>query len=294
MTLAHQVDVFYGHLTPNSAQIYVRVLGIDPGEGWTMAGHIRGPFVPGTHTLPTEVPLHDLGHEPTWLAGCSLPEPCFWTTQLSGTYTVTVQLKQHGTVVETVIRSLGLRFFGVVGSHLRWANKRWVLRGVTVDHPQADTLGQWREQHAVMVTSDPSEELLAEASAQGVLLVIELDGSDVIHQVRRLSRWPAVAIVSLPIEWTAAEDLSAVAPNLLFAARMPADQPLLTVPPWAKLIVCDADQRESLARFVAAGPLPIVAVRRLNGTQSLPEARGACDRLQSDLVDIGDFAGYVV
>ncbi|MBI2477496.1 MAG: hypothetical protein HYV60_02235 [Planctomycetia bacterium] len=174
MSFADEIDVFYGRVTHNSAQIYVRVSSLAGGDDWTITGKLRGPIAPGTRTLPTTVALKDLGEGATLLASCSIPDPTFWTTQLPGTYELDIQLRCRGEVVETVARSLGIRFFGASGRNFLWEGKRWVLRGVTRAGSNVEQIDAFRDNAGVLVVSDPAEALLRTASEAGILLAVDL------------------------------------------------------------------------------------------------------------------------
>jgi hypothetical protein len=77
--------------------------------------------------------------------------------------------------------------------------------------------------------------------------------------------------------------------NLLFAAKFAANEPIIP-PPWAQVLMCDANAENGLQ--IGACRLPILACRRASA--DIGAARAACDRLQYDLAPMGDFAGYLV
>lgn len=293
MPFADQIDVFYGRVTHSSAQVYVRVGALVGGGEWSIAGKVRGPIAPGTRTLPTTVALQDLGKGATLLGGCSIPDPAFWTTLLPGTYEVTIQLCREGEAVETVVRSLGLRFFGASQRSFLWESRRWVLRGVAAQAGDPQEMDVFRDNAGVLVVRNPSDSLLDAASKSGVLLGVELDGGDLLQKLRRLTRWPAVAIVILPSDLGGDNELRASAPNLLFAQRIDLAVPSIRAD-WAQVVFCDATKAEAVAAMANSWAVPIVAERRLNGNYTLLEARRECDCLQRDLAPFGDFAGYVV
>lgn len=293
MTLADQIDIFYGRVTHHLAEVYVRVSSLVGGGEWSIAGQVRGPVAPGTRTLPTTVALRDLGAGPTLLGTCSIPDPTFWTTQLPGTYQVEVQLCREGQVVETVVRSLGIRFFGARGKDFLWEGKRWVLRGVASPVNAAEEIENFRDNAGVVVVNDPTESVLERASNSGVLLVVELTGGDLLPELRKLARWPAVALVIVPSGGGLAGELRAAAPNLLLAQRIDRDE-IIELADWAHVAFCDASHVAALRNASQGSPLPIVAQRRLNGDFTLVAARRECDRLQRDLAPLGDLAGYVV
>lgn len=290
---ADDIDVFYGRVTHSSAQVYVRINSLPGGSEWSLAGTVRGPNAPDTRTLPTTVPLGDRGEGDTLLASCSIPDPTFWTTQLPGTYNVEIQLRRDGQVIETVKRTLAIRFFGASGRNLVWESKRWVLRGVSTERNVGEEVAAFRDNAGVLVVKDPSVELLSEASMAGVLLAVELHTECAATELRRLSRWPAVAITIIPTGCDVTDNMREAATNLLFAERIEvnkASQPAA----WAQVSFFDATHAAEFASILTQWPLPIVAERRLNGDYTLIEARRECDHLQRDLVSVGDFAGYVV
>lgn len=293
MTFADQIDVFYGRVTHSAAQVYVRVSSLAGGGEWSIAGHVRGPIARGTRTLPTTVKLTDLGEGPTLLASCSLPDPAFWTTQLPGVYEVHIDLRRNGEIVETVDRSLGIRFFGASGRKLLWEGKRWVLRGVSTHVGDVEEMDAFQDNAGVIVVQNPSNSLLDRASSSGVLLVAELTSGDLLQELRRLSHWPAVAILMLPSDCDVTNELRAAAPNLLFAERVDASKAVAPAG-WAQVSFCDTANLSGIEAVAQQSPLPIIAERRLNGDYTLAEARRECDHLQRDLVPLGDFAGYVV
>jgi len=325
MSLADQIDVFYGRVTHSAAQVYVRVSSLAGGDEWTITGKVRGPIAPGTRTLPTTVALQDLGKGATLLASCAIPDPTFWTTLLPGTYELNIQLRCHGEVVETVTRSLGIRFFGASGRKFLWEGKRWVLRGVATSESDVAPIDVFRDNVGVLIVRDPVESLLREASEAGVLLAVDLalrgresfsakrhETTDagrpkktpdpltrhectvrLIAELRCLTQWPAVAIVILPNDCHFEKEVRAAAPNLLFAQRIDPEESS-TLADWTQVIFCDATDAKSVAAFAKSWPLPVVAERRLKGDYTLIEARRECDHLQRDLAPFGDFAGYVV
>lgn len=289
MSFADQIDVFYGRVTHNSAQIYVRVRSLVGGGEWSLAGRVRGPIAPGTRTLPMTVALKDLGEGATLLGSCSVPDPTFWTTQLPGTYEITIQLCRDGEVVEEIVRSLGIRFFGASGRNFLWEGKRWVLRGVATPMHDVEEISAFQDNAGVLVVRNPPHSLLDAASLSGVLLVVELDSGELLKELGNLTRWPAVAIVILPTACAVDDDMRATAPNLLFAQRIDVTSPK-PLADWAQVAFCNTTEVKSAESWA----VPMVAERRLNGDYTLIEARRECDHLQRDLAPIGDFAGYVV
>ncbi|MDA1052123.1 MAG: hypothetical protein O3C40_16810 [Planctomycetota bacterium] len=293
MTFADHIDVFYGRVTHSSAQVYVRVSSLVGGGEWSIAGHVRGPVARGVRTLPATVALTDLGEGATLLASCAIPDPAFWTTQLPGVYELHIDLRRDGEVVETIVRTLGIRFFGASGRHFLWEGKRWVLRGVSTQVSDVEEIDAFQDNAGVIVVKDPTESLLSRASFSGVLLVAELTSGDLLQELRRLSHWPASAIAILPSECDVTKELRAAVPNLLFAERIDLSTAIAPAD-WTQVVFCDETNQQQLRDALTQMPLPIVAERRLNGGYTLKEARRECDHLQRDLAPLGDFAGYIV
>jgi hypothetical protein len=297
--LLDQLEVFYGQASANVGQVYARLSGLaDDRTGFTLRGHIRGPECLHSHTLPTTVPLVDLGPGPSLMARAMLPDPCFWSPQLPLLYHVHVELLQRGEVLETADRLIGIRSFGPRGRSLFLDGKRWVLRGVHRDRAPSADLEDWHAESAAMIADAPDDELCRQASHRGVLLIARIAGSqdDVALQLRRLARWPAVAVAVVASNIPATANLRNAAPNIELAQPFSCGAKV-ELAPWASLAVCEVDDIDQFAYqtgHASLGSFPIMAVRRLAGVHPLAAARAACDRLQRDLARIGDFAGYVV
>ena len=289
------LDVFYGELSVHRALVYARLPRPGDGDGWSLAGTIRGPRCLHAQTLPAAAKLVDQGPGASLLAQAILPDPVCWTADLPAIYDVTVNLLRGGEVVATARRELGLRRLGPRGRNLVLDGKRWVLRGVNTNSTTARLPREWHEELSALVVRDPSEDLLAEASQWGALAVVDLNGpaDAAASQLRHLARYPAVAIAivrgPLPTDFAKAD----YCPNLLLAAGIGAGEQS-RLPPWAELAVVSADSPEDFARVAQTVSIPILAERRLAAALPLDEARAACDRLQRDLAAAGQFAGYIV
>jgi len=288
------LDVFYGELTVHRALVYARLPRPSEGDGWSLAGTIRGPRCLHAQTLPAAGKFVDQGSGPSLLAQAVLPDPVCWTADLPAIYDVTVNLLRGGEVVATARRELGLRRLGPRDRDLVLDGKRWVLRGVNMKSTTARLPREWHEGLSALVVREPSEDQLAEASQWGALAVVDFNvTADAATQLRPLVRYPAVAIAvihgQLPADFAKAQHC----PNLLLASHLVLAEPP-TIPNWADLAVVQADDIDQFASTVRSLSVPIIAQRRLPAPLPLDEARAACDRLQRDLATAGQFAGYMV
>jgi len=230
-----------------------------------------------------------------------VPDPCFWSTQLPALYDVHVELCDGSRVVTTFDQTIGIRRLGAAGPNLLWEGKRWVLRGVgsqqqiTLTDSGAEYVATFRDATAAMVLVDPDPSICSHASQAGVIVIAQLtDPANIEEQLSELGRAGSVAVAILPTDITASDPaLHNAAPNLLLAQHF-SDETAINAADWADLIVCEVSEASRFHDAVAACPLPIVAQRRLNKSESVAEARQACDRLQRDLAPAGNYAGYFI
>ncbi len=285
---AERLDLFFGDVSQAVCRVYARYGDSPGGEGWQLSGTLSGPTCAYAATLPATSKLVDRGPGGPPLAEAVVPEPSFWTPEMPHCYQARVQLQQDGELVLETERMLGIRPLGAAATHLRFDAKRWVLRGVSVQEPTPELLAEAHASSTALIVTNPNDAVCNAASRIGVLLVAELETLD-LPELRRLSRWPAVGIVSLPAG--AALQIEGLGHNLLLAERFAAGQ-RIAPSAWADLANCDATGQGGLESVELS--IPIVARRALPSWHSLDEARGGCDRLQSDLAHAGQFAGYIV
>ncbi len=299
-----QLDVFFGDLTVNRAQVYARLPLVDDAGAWSLAGQVRGPRCLLAETLPLSVPLVDQGSGPTLLARALIADPVFWTADLPAIYDVTVNLLRGDELVASARREIGLRPLGVRGRFLSLAGKRWVLRGVHASSTNSTLPRHWHDAATCYVAATltrrasegvpPVTDCFAETSQFGALAVaLAADPAGSIEQrLRELARFPAVAIIvahELPADLQARR----VAPNLVLAQQLDGTaEP--NIQPWAHLLWMENAEPAAVSRLAASTELPIIVSRQLQQPLPLAAARAACDALQRDLADVGQFAGYVV
>jgi hypothetical protein len=240
------------------------------------------------------MPLVDQGPGDSLLARAVVPDPCYWLPGAPHVYSVHIEARQGRRVVAEAERTLGIRPLGVAGRRWRLAGKGWLPRAFHRDlihKDQADDLGAWREQGAVMIARSPSDELCRQASQQGVLVFAEYHGEDVAAEIRRLTQWPAVGLMVLPDQSAFADDRAAIR-NVLFAGRLN-DERQVPQTSGPHGLVVDASDSVLLARAAQPG-VPILAVRRLEQPMLLAEARAACDDLQAKLAGQVEVAGLAI
>jgi len=290
-----QLDVFYGELTTAAAYVYARLPRPSGGQDLKLTGIVRGPRCLHAATLPLTARLSDLGPGPTVLARALIPDPSSWSPDLPAIYDVNIQVLSDGQVIATERRELGFRALGVRRTGFVMEGKPWVLRGIHQSSTSAALPREWHDASAAYVASQPTSEALAEASQFGALAVVQIDAgqTDIEHCLREVSKEPSVALAVIQGASADCATFSNVAPNVLLAQAIDAgSEPV--VMPWAKAAWVAARDPIWLGQLQQAFRLPIVAVRSLEYSQPLEIARAECDRLQRELVTIGQFAGYVV
>ncbi len=287
---ADRLEIFFGEASDTLCHVYARLRGPEAGQGLQLAGSLSGPSCLYAQTLPATFRWVDRGPGPSLVAEAIVPEPCFWTPEMPHQYQADVQLRQGSHVLSRAQRPLGIRRLGVHNRDLVFDGKRWVLRGMHGDAWPPIDLSPWHESDVAMIVHNPDDALCREASRMGVFLVAALEAGDP-REIARLSRWPAVGIVSLPNLPTL--DLGGLAHNLLLAQRIAPEQPLAPQP-WAQLAVCEMGQSEALGGRTETCPIPVIAQRSTGERATIAQGRARCDLLQRDLAGRGEFAGYIV
>lgn len=288
------LTLMHADLTPAVARLRVSLPKPTAGGGWRLAGHLRGPRSAYAETLPATYPLRDLGADDRLLAECTVPDPCYWSPEYPLLYELRVELLEGGSVRDGVEQIVGLRRLGVRGSDLLDGARRWVLRAVQRRLALETTLAAWHDAETAMLVEGLDEQLLADASAWGVLVVTQLAGDDDLrNQLRRLARWPAAGLAVLPAHTRLDWDPATVAPQVVLAQQCPAGE-RAAPEPWCRLAWCEVGDPREFSRQVADWRVPVVAVRRASATGTLAQLRAGCDRLQRDLAPFGQYAGYVV
>lgn len=294
--LLANLDIFHGELSPARAAIYARLSGLHDMAGLRLSGEVRGPRCLYSQTLPSSYPLKNVGPGQSLLARALLTDPCYWSPQTPHIYDVTVELRQGSDVVASETRQIGLRPLGISGRFLTWESKPWVLRGVELSKstPQA-AIASWRDYSLVLLADGLNDQQLRDASENGILCccpigTLSASLEDVIREARRLARFPAVAIISLPSQ--SMPEVAHLAPNCLIA-RNGTPETMTDSEPSLQIILVD-NNRTSFTRAAAELKTPILMRRPISSGKSPEQARAACDKLQADLAPLGQFAGYIV
>jgi hypothetical protein len=309
---AKQLELFFGDASDTVARVYARLPCDETTTGSHLGGELIGPECRFAQTLSARIPFQDSGPGGTLLTEAVVPDPCFWTPEFPMLYRAKIERKESevrglGTATDgrvvvsghaaenkgfsTVEKWLGIRRLGTRAQSLVLDAERWVPRGLWLERISGDDLKAAREANVVLSGPPPDDEVCLEASRHGVPLLIGLSEQpeNFADEVRRLGQWPAVFLVVLEANTAVASAIRDAARNLLFAAKIAADGPIVP-PPWAQVILCDVHAEN--AQRLGDCPLPILARRR--APTDINSARAACDRLQYDLASVGDFAGYLV
>jgi hypothetical protein len=290
----NEFEIFFGDANNAAARVYARVSGQRPD--CVLMGQLVGPVCEYSHTLSATIPFAVRPGEPSALvAEAIVPDPCFWSGEMPFLYQAQLKLRQGPHVLVSETRLFGVRPLGALRRRLVFEGRTWVPRAAqSRELPQAP-LADWREADLAMYIAEPTEELCSAASRLGVVLVVELvaDTTSLADKLRRLAKWPAVAVAVLPSDQQLDRSIRQFAPNLLLAGYIPVGEPIF-VPDWTDLIVCEDTSAEDLAKRTRALSQPVLAMRPAGWSDGLADARRECDLLQRDLAGRGEFAGYVV
>lgn len=314
----NQPDFILGDSSDAVARLYVRVPREESAAGAILQGQISGPDCRYADTLRTTVKLRDKGPGPTLLAEVAIPEPCYWTPELPFLYRVKVAIEQgnserlEATAIAkaemSLSRQIGLRRLGARNRSLFLSGKRYVPRGRFLAAPNEQAVEDAHAAEGAIWTVSPAEQLCEQASEIGVLLVAqmpaELSGSELVAEVRRLARWPAVGVVLLG-ESEKKRDivtLRRAAPNLLFAvpfrAELATSDPASDIADLLWLSVESASEHDLAALRNCRWPILVqgvgVASKVLQESEDWTAARRRVDLLQATMAEHGDFAGYFV
>lgn len=144
------IDLFHGDANPNVARLYARVRDTEPGEGWSVQGTVRGPFVAGRRTLPMTVSFREVGPGATLLLQAVLPDPVCWSPEQPAWYVAELTLARAGDVISTTSQSVVIRRLGDNGTRFRWDDQLWQL---TADECSIDELDLTSSQFTPVVRS---------------------------------------------------------------------------------------------------------------------------------------------
>ncbi len=263
--LSDRLELFFGARSEAMCRVYARIAEADAGSDWRITGTLTGPECVYGETLPATFRFADRGPNGPPLAEALVPEPNLWTPEMPHLYRADVQIACGDAVVERVERIFGIRPLGATPRGLRFAGKGWALRGVRAEAADDDDLRHWHAADTAMVVAHPHDGLCQAASRTGVLIVAELIGA-AIDELRRLSRWPAVGLVSLPS--TVRQLPPGVGRNLLFAQKFAAGEAIAPAE-GIDLVFCEVADHAKLPPGANDCLLPIVAVRPARSATSV-------------------------
>ncbi len=298
-----RIEVFFGEANNAEARVYARLDATEAPGDCHLTGRVIGPICEYAHTLSAAIPLTmkrlpaniAAPQPPSLLAEAVVPDPCFWSTELPFLYRVEVELLRETELLAKTQRLLGIRPLGVFRRRLVFEAKPWVPRGMNLVGVPEAPLSDWRAADLVMVVECPNEVLCGDASRLGALVVAEVAGSpsDLVSEVQRLSRWPAVVIAGLNSATPLDAGIRAKAKNLLLAQSI-GPESAIEPAAWADVGICESSDAADLSRRATGCRLPVIARRPSAWRDDLVQARAECDLLQRDLAGTGDFAGYLV
>jgi hypothetical protein len=292
------VEIFVGQATNMGARIYVGVRSDIAFEQVArprrLTGSVSGPECRYARTLPIHVPLRETDSKSPLLAEALVPDPCFWTPQMPHLYQVQADIYDGHDKIGQCGAMFGIRRFTTRGCNLILDEKRFVIRGTASITPWAESIQRWHDAELAALVTDPNDELCAEASRCGVLLIAELTRIRQRLRARELSQWPAVGLVIQQRAVLERPGAEADIPNGVIAAQRFALGERVRPANRAQAVICDVEEAGEAAARIGDCPLPIVAFRRCRDGTSVDEARAACDRLQRDLAPRFDLAGYLV
>jgi hypothetical protein len=298
-----ELQLFVGEASQAEARVYAALhRGSLPGNA-ELAGELVGPNCRYSQTLAARIRFVDRGPGPALLAEAVVPDPCFWTPELPFMYDAELRISPSDaakaiSTPAVMQRPLGIRRLGVQRRSIYLDAKRFVLRGVRLDAPGVEALKNAREAASALYVENPNDVFLREASEEGVVLAVSIADpvvpETITAEVGRVSRWPAVAVVVLDQHIPAGKELRRVARNTLLAQRfVAAEISTATRTPWAHLVWWELETgNKPCAQF--PDDVPVVVFCPTPSTAILAERRTGCDRLQAELAEVGDFAGYFV
>jgi hypothetical protein len=291
--LIFEPKLFVGEASDAEARVYAALPRAGLPAKATLAGELAGPDCRYSQTLPARIRFVDRGPGPTLLAEAIVPDPCFWTPELPFLYSAELRLSTEESISTTMI---GIRRLGVRGTSIFLDAKRCVVRGVRLEAAGIEDIKAAREVASALYVDEPGEAVLEEASREGVLLVVRLHklvaDDRLVTEVARIGRWPAVVAVVLDESVLAGEALRRAAPNTLFAQRfVPGTRSVVERRPWAELLWWELELGAAAPTQVPTN-VPLIVFRSSAAGLPIEVGRKNCDRLQADLAEVGDFAGY--
>lgn len=312
MSTIVEATVFYDDAGEASARVFAvasivvdgRVLSVDELKECKFVCAVEGPKCRYSTTLTSRISLKHRGVTtwgglPALVAEAFVPDPCPWSPELPFLYRVVGSVQLGDRTLGLVDQTFGIRPLSAVRRRLVLNGKTWVPRAVNRDIVQpAASLEEWRASAVVMSVVEPDDALCREAGEVGVVLIAGVrssGGRDAVATVRRLSRYPAVAVALIESVMPLESEYRSAARNTLLACWQP------NLPPTDQADATDVflATKYSFTRLDGVPTLweserPVFAFSPLQNPHTLDEARSRCDELQADLAGKCHPAGYVV
>ncbi|MCA9198960.1 MAG: hypothetical protein KDA87_15540 [Planctomycetales bacterium] len=244
-------------------------------------GRIKGPYVPGSRTIPAAHAFQfDAGRN---ALVANVLEPCFWSTHMPSAYRVEIQTPDE----QEVRFECGLIRIGVRNESFFLNGRRWVFRAVRANSSSSFDLPLLVELHLGVYLQRPSFEFVRLCSQHGVPVMVEwcdADG-DINQFIVSYSKLGGVVGFAVNGRWPDA-DLRSLSPNRLF----------LTVGK-----DCDVDVAHGkildvdvVQEFGDRPTCPVISISRSAADfDTANQVRTACERMQRVLAPRFDLAGYV-
>jgi hypothetical protein len=305
--LLDNLDVFYGELTPARATIYARLEGLKNTDGLSLSGYVRGPRCFYSKTLPATFRLQDAGPGPSLLSKSLVPDPSYWSPETPHTYDVTVELRKGTDIIASDVRQIGFKPLGISGRSFTWEGKPWVLRGVTDQTADANSIATWQDRSNSLIFLDPPlDEQLRVASERGILVWVALPLMArtplLVDAMIAFGQWPCLAgfLIAAKGQYDKVpEDLLNVVPNAL-KGLYPGNRASIDPSQVERIFHHVMSGTAGDVDFDALNPFPLVIIRAPRTAPgkkpayiSVKEGRRIADRMQAELAPRGQFAGYV-
>ncbi|MEZ6119464.1 MAG: hypothetical protein R3C28_23245 [Pirellulaceae bacterium] len=274
--------VFQGPSSSSEVEVFIRTTARALADVLPKCrGRIKGPFVPGSRTIPAAHAFQfDAGRN---ALVANVLEPCFWSTPMPSAYRVEIQTPDE----QEVQFECGLVRIGVRNESFFLNGRRWVFRAVQANSSSSFDLPLLADLHLGVYLQRPSFEFVRSCSQHGVPVLVEwcdADG-DINQFIVSYSKLGGVVGFVVNGQWPDA-DLRSLSPNRLF----------LTVEKDGGADVAHGKILDVgvIQEFGEQPSCPVVAIARSAADLGDPnQVRSACERIQRDLAPRFDLAGYV-
>ncbi|MCA9102657.1 MAG: hypothetical protein KDA63_15965 [Planctomycetales bacterium] len=264
------VQVFYREATAVRTEIVAYLGGVDAKTSeYSLSGHVTGPLSAHATTMSLRVPFQIRSTSSgALLAVAELSETCFWEPGAPHWYEADVSLVQNGNVVDRCERMVGVRPQLLATDGLHVNGRPGLYRAVAVDALRDEVQTKCVAEQVTAVIDKVSDEELAAASQRGLPLISKVSGTadEVVAELARLSRWPAVVVAIVAASEPLAESLRLYCPNMLLADVARSGSP---VGGWAHLAILDEESD------IDASSVGVPVIVRVRNASEAPLGRRA-------------------